>query len=336
MAFAMLSFSIGSYAQLEIINGSFEESVGLPSSSGMWDMLDGWTNTGSTSANPDFYHMDGINGGDLPETPMAFIDAYEGRAIAGLEVCRRSGQNKREYLSGTFSDPLEIGKKYEFSFAIANGDVYEHSAAGLGVSHLGVAFSVEPMSQVDREPIDYHPNFYLNQIHYYTGWKIIKFVFTADEEYENFTFGMFGSDFGKQIESFEEPERLKAYYFLDDFNIRTISPATQSDEALVDKGESNVSYNLERSTYVPTSFTPNGDNLNDVFQPLLETNLGADLKVYDRGGALVWKTSGEEVEWNGMNMSGEISREGVYIWVLSIVLKDGSIRELSGPVSLLQ
>ena len=99
MAFAMLSFSIGSSAQVEIVNGSFEQSVGLPSSSGMWDMLDGWTNTGSTSANPDFYHMDGINGGDLPETPMAFIDAYDGRAIAGLEVCRRSGQNKREYLS---------------------------------------------------------------------------------------------------------------------------------------------------------------------------------------------------------------------------------------------
>ena len=87
-----------------------------------------------------------------------------------------------------------------------------------------------------------------------------------------------------------------------------------------------MSYNLKRSTYVPTSFTPNGDNLNDVFQPLLETNLGADLKVYDRSGALVWKTSGEDVEWNGMNMYGEISREGVYVWVLNIVLEDGSIK----------
>ena len=37
-----------------------------------------------------------------------------------------------------------------------------------------------------------------------------------------------------------------------------------------------------------------------------------------------------------MNMYGEISREGVYVWVLNIVLEDGSIRELSGPVSLLQ
>ena len=97
-----------------------------------------------------------------------------------------------------------------------------------------------------------------------------------------------------------------------------------------------MSYNLETITYVPTAFTPNGDNLNDVFQPSLEANLCADLKVYDRGGALVWKTSGEEVEWNGMNMYGEISREGVYVWVLNIVLEDGSVRELSGPVSLFQ
>lgn len=331
------AFLIPSYtvAQLEIVNGNFENYFGLPNSSGMWDMMDGWTNSGSTTANPDYFHMDGVNGGDLPETPMAFIDAYNGRAIAGLEVCRSSGTNKREYLTGTFSEPLEIGKRYEFSFAIANGEVYEHSAAGLGVSHLGVNFSSEPVFQYEREPLNIHPNFYLDNVHYYQGWKIIKFIFTADEEYQYFTFGMFGYDNGKQILSFEEPERLKAYYFLDDFIIKTISPELQSDKEVY-KGDENISFNITPGNFVPTAFTPNGDNLNDLFEPSLEENTGSVLSVYDRGGALVWESVGDQIAWDGKNLSGELSRVGVYVWSLSLVFEDGSVKQLSGLVSLLQ
>ena len=334
LGFAFLIPS-SSIAQLEIINGDFENYSGLPSTSGMWDMMDGWTNSGSTTANPDFYHMDGINGGDLPETPMAFIDAYNGRAIAGLEVCRSSGTNKREYLTGLFSEPLEIGKRYEFSFAIANGEVYEHSAAGLGVSHLGVNFSSEPIVQYEREPLDIHPNFHLDQVHYYQGWKIIKFVFEAEEAYQYFTFGMFGFDNGKQIISFEEPERLKAYYFLDDFSIKNITSEFQSDKE-VDKGEENISFNITPSTFVPTAFSPNGDNVNDIFEPSLEENRGAVMRVYDRGGALVWQSNGDQISWDGTNLGGELSRFGVYVWSLNVILEDGSVRELSGPVTLLK
>lgn len=339
ITFLMLGFAflIPSYtgAQLEIVNGDFENYSGLPNSSGMWDMMHGWTNSGSTTANPDYFHMDGVNGGDLPETPMAFIDAYNGRAIAGLEVCRSSGTNKREYLTGTFSEPLEIGKRYEFSFAIANGDVYEHSAAGLGVSHLGVNFSSEPVVQFERDPLNIHPNFYLDNVHYYQGWKIIKFIFTADEEYQYFTFGMFGYDNGKQILSFEDPERLKAYYFLDDFTIKNVSTELQSYKE-VDKGDEDFSFNIPPGNFVPTAFTPNGDNLNDLFEPALVENTGAVLSVYDRGGALVWQSVGGQIAWDGTNLSGELSRVGVYVWSLSVVLEDGSVKQLSGPVSLLQ
>ena len=322
-------------SQLEIINGSFEDYSGLPSSSGMWNMMDGWSNAGSTTANPDYFHMDGVDGGDLPETPLANINSYDGRAIAGLEVCRRSGTNKREYLTGQFSEPLEPGKRYEFSFAIANGDVHEHSPAGLGVSHLGIAMTSAPLVQYNREPLIHHPNFYMSHVHYYQGWKVIKFVFTASEASEYFTFGMFGFDNGKMIESFEEPERLKAYYFVDDFSIKVISHELQCDED-VDKGDAHVSHIADPGTFVPTAFTPNGDMINDVFEPTLEANRGAVLRIYDRAGTLIWNSVGDNYVWDGMNLNGELSRVGVYVWTLKIVLEDGSVRELTGPVSLLK
>jgi gliding motility-associated-like protein len=324
------------FSQVEVLNGGFEFSKGYPSTSGLWQMMYDWTNAGSSTANPDFYHMDGNNGGDLPETPLAIIDSYEGRAIAGLEVSRRSGTNKREYLMGAFSEPLEIGTRYEFSFAIANGDVYEHSAAGLGVSHLGIAFSVTPFTQTDREPIDVHPNFYLTHVHYYQGWKVIKFAFTASEASRYFTFGMFGSDAGKTIEEFEGPGRLKAYYFVDNFSIRTLTSELQNENNTSDRGDTNPSYNIEPDTYVPTAFTPNGDGVNDEFTPSLRANRGAVMRIYDRGGALVWHSTGENINWDGRTLAGDTARAGVYAWFLSVQLEDGGVEELKGPVSLLQ
>ena len=242
-------------SQLEIINGSFEDYSGLPSSSGMWNMMDGWSNAGSTTANPDYFHMDGVAGGDLPETPLANINSFDGRAISGLEVCRRSGTNKREYLTGQFSEPLEPGKRYEFSFAIANGDVHEHSPAGLGASHLGIAMTSAASYSVQQRASNPSPKFLHASRSLLPGWKVIKFVFTASEASEYFTFGMFGFDNGKMIESFEEPERLKAYYFVDDFSIKEISYELQCNED-VDKGDEHVSHVADPGTFVPTAFTP--------------------------------------------------------------------------------
>lgn len=331
---ASLSFSASS--QVEVLNGSFEQSSGLPYESGMWDLMNHWSNAGSESANPDFYHMDGSAGGDLPETPMAFTDAYAGRAMAGLEVSRRAGTNKREYLTGTFSEPLEIGTRYEFSFAVANGDVYENSAAGLGVSDLGIAFSAEDLDQYEREPIYAHPHFQLSNIQYYQGWKIIKFAFTANDNYIHFTFGMFGSDDNKIIQSFEGPGRSKAYYFVDDFSIRTLTSELQSDKN-PDKGDENPEFHVQDGTFVPTAFTPDNDGINDTFEPYLEKDAtNATLLIFDRAGTLVWESEGDSVSWDGYNLSGQFSEHGVYMWILQVQLEDGHMKKLRGPVTLLK
>ena len=101
-----VSFSFTSIAQedsgVSVLNGGFEQNSGLPYESGMWELMTHWSNTGSESANPDYYHLDGVAGGDLPETPMAMIDSRSGRAMAGLEVSRREGTNKESTLLELF------------------------------------------------------------------------------------------------------------------------------------------------------------------------------------------------------------------------------------------
>ena len=334
-AMFLIITAVSMNAQVFVINGGFEFSETIPNQTGQWDLIYNWTNAGSSSANPDYYHSFGYNGGDLPETPLAYVEAYNGYAIAGLEVSRRSGQNAREYLMGEFSEPLQVGKRYEFSFAIANGDVYKHSTAGLGVSDLGVIFSTDASEQQLREPILLHPHISLTQIHYYHGWKVVKFAFTASDKYEFFTFGLFGDDAGKEIESFEGPGRSIAYYFVDDFSIRDLTSELNNNISN-DRGDMSNLFNLEISTFVPTAFTPNNDGLNDVFAPSLQPNRGALMRVFDRSGAMVWESDDEVPNWEGYTLDGGQAKLGVYVWTLSIVTEDGSVEELSGSVTLLQ
>ena len=322
-------------AQVYVINGGFEFSETVPNQTGQWDLIHNWTNAGSLSANPDYYHSFGYNGGDLPETPLAFVEAFNGYAIAGLEVSRKAGQNAREYLMGEFSEPLKVGSRYEFSFAIANGDVYKHSTAGLGVSDLGVVFSTDELAQQLREPISLHPLISLTQIQYYQGWKIMKFVFTASEDYKFFTFGLFGDDAGKEIESFEGPGKTMAYYFVDDFAIRDLTSELNEDD-LESRGDVSDLFNFELSTFVPNAFTPNNDGLNDVFAPSLQANRGALMRVFDRSGAMVWESDDKHPNWEGYTLAGGEAKSGVYIWTLSVVTEDGSVEELNGTVTLLQ
>ncbi|MBS1646092.1 MAG: PKD domain-containing protein [Bacteroidetes bacterium] len=74
--------------------------------------------------------------------------------------------------------------------------------------------------------------------------------------------------------------------------------------------------------YIPNSFTPNGDGLNDNFKG---TGMGIkdstyNLWIYDRWGLLLYHSTGLEQSWNG-SMNGDASRqtlqEDVYVWKVS-------------------
>ncbi|MDE0722788.1 MAG: hypothetical protein OSB28_05700, partial [Flavobacteriales bacterium] len=75
VVFSIIS-AVSINAQVFVINGGFEFSETVPNQTGQWDLIHNWTNAGSSSANPDYYHYFGYNGGDLPETPLAYVEAY--------------------------------------------------------------------------------------------------------------------------------------------------------------------------------------------------------------------------------------------------------------------
>lgn len=74
-------------------------------------------------------------------------------------------------------------------------------------------------------------------------------------------------------------------------------------------------YKVPPSFYVPTAFSPNNDNINDILKPIL---LGIKslnyFRVYNRWGKLLFYTSQKGQGWDG-SFKGNLQDPGTYVWM---------------------
>ena len=93
----------------------------------------------------------------------------------------------------------------------------------------------------------------------------------------------------------------------------------------------------EFSLYVPNSFTPNEDGVNDVFQPIARDVAFYRLKIYDRYGSLFFITEDTEAFWDG-TIGGKPAPAGVYVWTIEYIRYSNPNRTLlkKGSVTLVR
>lgn len=69
---------------------------------------------------------------------------------------------------------------------------------------------------------------------------------------------------------------------------------------------------------LPNTFTPNGDNQNDLYRPYPYCFIErVDFKVYNRWGQVVFATADPDLNWDGRNERGEELPEGTYYYACS-------------------
>lgn len=92
---------------------------------------------------------------------------------------------------------------------------------------------------------------------------------------------------------------------------------------------------------LPNIFTPNGDNLNDMFIPLAGYRFIKDIeiKIYDRWGLLMFETTDININWNGTNQNNKrpcISGTYYYICTVNEIRLSGIVpRVMKGFIELL-
>jgi gliding motility-associated-like protein len=80
--------------------------------------------------------------------------------------------------------------------------------------------------------------------------------------------------------------------------------------------------------YIPNAFSPNGDEFNSVFKPVVSLSDINDyaLTIFDRWGQVIFRTNEIQEGWDGtLNISGKLAPLGTYIYVVE--LKDGDNQE---------
>ncbi len=85
--------------------------------------------------------------------------------------------------------------------------------------------------------------------------------------------------------------------------------------------------------FVPTTFTPNEDNKNDLFMAKGTGVATYLLNVYDRWGEKLFTTTDIAVGWDGF-FKGQECKSDVYIWKLSATDKQGRSKSMNGFVTL--
>jgi gliding motility-associated-like protein len=93
----------------------------------------------------------------------------------------------------------------------------------------------------------------------------------------------------------------------------------------------------EAAVFSPTAFSPNGDNINDVFKMNGNFVKEFTLTIYDRWGKKIFVSMNMNDGWDG-KIDGKDAPEGVYTYtVKTLGHAEGSIyRERSGTITLIR
>jgi gliding motility-associated-like protein len=126
-----------------------------------------------------------------------------------------------------------------------------------------------------------------------------------------------------------------------DFNITNyqVTLCAVSEYGCIDSVSHFITMTPELIIYVPNTFTPDGDKLNNTFLPILTAGYnvdGYDFMIFNRWGELIFESKTVGEGWDG-SYRGKKCQDGVYTWKLNVRKSyTDEIKEYVGHVSLLR
>ena len=87
---------------------------------------------------------------------------------------------------------------------------------------------------------------------------------------------------------------------------------------------------------IPNIFTPNGDNINDVFYIINTGMISLTCDIYNRWGQLLHTITAPNQGWDGIEPNGDKAPDGTYLFILQAQGNDGKTYKQQGTVTLIR
>lgn len=123
------------------------------------------------------------------------------------------------------------------------------------------------------------------------------------------------------------------------FNITDISGCSYNFLGNYDVDESDC-ITGEVLYWVPNTFTPDGDQFNQFFRPVLYSGYDPyeyDLLIFNRWGQLIWESDNSSIGWDGYYNDGRKCPDGVYTWKINLkTINNDKKIQVKGHVTLVR
>lgn len=83
------------------------------------------------------------------------------------------------------------------------------------------------------------------------------------------------------------------------------------------------------SIIIPNAFSPNGDEINDIFNPNIKGYSRKLMQVYNRWGELIFETNDETKGWDGTYKTNFVQQD---VYLVMIKLQSKSTQNRTNPI----
>lgn len=88
--------------------------------------------------------------------------------------------------------------------------------------------------------------------------------------------------------------------------------------------------------YIPNSFSPNGDNKNDVFVAKCDHIVDYEMQIFDKNGDKLYDSKDLNNGWDGTNNGGNACPSGIYVYLIKVTDQCGNKHTYTGNLTLIR
>ncbi len=316
--YILILFSTITVGQTNLVsNGSFED---IDSCYGnfaplgfdvfQWSGCTGWSNP--TNASSDLWCNNGVIG---PMQPPNLNPGYQlprtGNNMAGIFILELLDINYREFIQNELLSSLTTDNIYKISCYLNLAD------GNNGTSSIGLYLSPTKINLPTNYNLINSNLITLKETSSFiedtVQWSLVEFYYKAKGDEKYIILGSFTDSNNMYLKDSNLNTAWGIYYYVDDLEL----------------------IETPYSFFIPNVFSPNGDNMNDVFSPNIKNIEEWKCIIYNRWGQEVYQLNNGISSWDGRTTSGKEVPNGTYYYMFSATIENENISE-KGFVELLR